>query len=291
MVSLMRGIIDVMFDLAASLLARLDAGRPVAVATIVRIEGSSPRGVGASMAWDGDAVLGSLSGGCIEGATLDVAAQVLADGQTREISWGAAETDDPLDLVPRLSCGGRLDLRIERISPADTDVIDALRAAIADRPRLAIVGAMQHAATLAAMARAADWRVTVVDPRELFLSEERFPGVERLIGWPPRVLAGLQMRAGDAICLLGHDDRHDAETLLVALRSGAGFVGAMGSMSTVARRRKALLALGATADELQRLHSPIGLRLGSNSPTDVAVSILAQLVEREADRSRPNSFT
>lgn len=305
-----------MLELAERILARLDAlaaaGRParLVVATAVAVEGSSPRAVGTSMTWDGKQVIGSIAGGCVEGAVVEAAHGVLEDGVPRLLEFGVS---DEAAWDVGLACGGRLRIHLAVLSAGSDAALAALRRAAAGKPaalaltasgfdartggdagvcddpgafvdraaapaRTVIVGAMEFSVALAAAARALGDRVLVVDPRGLFLTAERFPGADRIVEWPPEVLAGLELGPADAVCLLSHDDRFDAETLLVALRSGAGYVGAMGSRRTDRARRARLRELGATEDELGRLFSPIGLDLGASTPEETAVAILAEVV-------------
>ncbi len=119
--------------------------------------------------------------------------------------------------------------------------------------------------------------VTVVDPRPVFLTDERFPAAdERIVGWPTRVLEGLPIDASTTVVVLSHDDRFDAAVIDLALRRGAGYVGAMGSRATHDRRLAALHALG--TPDLGRLRSPIGLDIGAETPAELAVAIMAEVI-------------
>lgn len=309
-----------MLELAARLLARLDGsdrrpGGAIVVATVIAIDGSSPRTLGTSMAWDGESVIGSIAGGCVEGATVEVAERVLDDGRTRTVEFGVS---DETALGVGLSCGGLLRIHLALLRPdaaADartiaelrraasgdsarisltaegyrTDICDALYVDSRTPPvRMIIVGAMEFSSALSNAAQVLGYQVTVCDPRELFTTAARFPGADLAIEWPPEYLARTAIDDRTVICLLSHDDRFDAEALAVALRSGACYVGAMGSRRTHARRMDALRELGLEPELLARLHSPIGLDLGSSTPEETAVSILAEvLAERTAASRRP----
>jgi xanthine dehydrogenase accessory factor len=299
---------DVVLEIADRLLARLDAGATLAVATVVRVEGSMPRTVGTSMAWDGERVIGSIAGGCVEGAVVELAQQVLEDGRVRSDRFGVSD-DSAFGFG--LSCGGVVGVRVALLRP-DDPVVARLRDAAAGRParvviapdgfrselcpdgvvdevapraRMIVLGAMDFSRALAAAAPAVGYDVTVVDPRSLFLTPERFPGADLVVRWPPEHLVATPIDERTAVCVLSHDDRYDAEAILVALRSSAGFVGAMGSRRTLDRRLAALRELGATDEELDRLHAPIGLDLGAVTPEETAVSILAEIIAARAARS------
>src|SRR4051812_20878264 len=116
---------DVVLEIARRLLDRLDAGAPLVVATVVAIDGSSPRTLGTSMAWDGEAVIGSIAGGCVEGAVVEVAERVLDDRRPRIVEFGIS---DATALRVGLSCGGRLRIHLALVNPGDA-AVDRLREA------------------------------------------------------------------------------------------------------------------------------------------------------------------
>ncbi len=312
---------DVVLELAERLLARLDGsdhrpGGPIVVATVVGIDGSSPRTLGTSMAWDGEAVIGSIAGGCVEGATVEVAERVLDDGRVRTVEFGVS---DETALGVGLSCGGLLRIHLALLRPDDApgrEVIAELRRAASGQSarlsltaegyrtdlcddslhvdtrippaRMIIVGAMEFSTALSNAAQVLGYEVTVCDPRELFTTAARFPGAGLAVEWPPEYLERTVVDERTVICLLSHDDRFDADALAIALRSSAGYVGAMGSRRTNARRLAALRERGLEPELLARLHAPIGLDLGGSTPEETAVSILAEvLAERSGSSRRP----
>ena len=146
--------------------------------------------------------------------------------------------------------------------------------------RLIVIGAVHVAQPLVAMATLAGYACVVVDPREAFASEARFPGVERLGDWPDRALVKLALDRRTAVVALTHDPKLDEPALAVALRSPAFYVGALGSRKTHAARVERLRALGLGENELARIHAPVGLAIGARSPAEIAISILAQITER-----------
>jgi xanthine dehydrogenase accessory factor len=146
-------------------------------------------------------------------------------------------------------------------------------------PRLFILGAVDYAAALCRLARAAGWRPYVCDPRSSFATPERFPEAEEVVvAWPDEAFARLGIDRATYIAILTHDPKLDDAALQLALRSDAAFVGAMGSRRAQARRRERLLVAGMTEAELDRLAAPIGLDLGATSPEETALSILAEVV-------------
>jgi xanthine dehydrogenase accessory factor len=145
--------------------------------------------------------------------------------------------------------------------------------------RLIIGGATETAAALAAAAAAVGYRVTVCDPRAAFARPARFPSADQVLAERTHeVLRTAALTSRDAVCLLSHDEDLDPLALAVALESPAGYIGALGSRSTAARRRERLLALGVPAQLLERLHSPIGLDVGARTPAELAVAVLAEVL-------------
>ena len=155
--------------------------------------------------------------------------------------------------------------------------------------RVVLVGAVHVAQALAPMTRLAGFPVTVVDPRPSWLTEFRIPDVERLRAWPDAAFAQLAPDHRTAIVTLTHDPKVDDPALIGALRSPAFYIGALGSRRTHAKRLDRLRAQGVEADALERIHSPVGLDIGARNPSEIAVSILAQIlgVLRTSSRPRP----
>ncbi|CAN5239326.1 hypothetical protein BH11ACT2_BH11ACT2_14790 [soil metagenome] len=277
-----------MFEIASRLLEAADAGRPLAIATAIAIDGSAPRTVGTSMAFDGERVIGSIAGGCVEGAVVAVCEEVLESGRAQTVQYGISDEDA---FAVGLTCGG--DIRVH-VRLLDESILRALRDETAievcaefterptAKPRMIILGSMEYSAALAATAASAGYRVTVCDARPLFATIERFPAAEVVVQWPTEYLASTPIDDSTVICVLSHDWRFDAEALAIALRSPAGYVGAMGSRVTHDRRVASLAELGV---DVSRLHSPIGLDLGASTPQETAISILAEVIAARTGRS------
>ncbi|MEZ0449346.1 XdhC family protein [Cellulomonas sp. ICMP 17802] len=318
-----------MLELAERLLARLTDGHRVAVATVVSMTGSGPTVVGTSMAVDDTgAVIGSVAGGCVEGALYELCTSVLAGAAPGVQEYGVTDEDA---FAVGLTCGGVLRVHARELGPADVPPLAAaargqdavvvtplggrlpegfapdvdrsglLRAAGPDGgvevfvevaaapPRMLVYGALEFSSALAAAARAVGYRVTVCDARAVLATPRRHPGADEvLVDWPVRHLGQQVLGARDVVCVMAHDDRFDADLVLAALRSGAGYVGAMGSRRTQDRRSAALVTRGATSDELARLHAPIGLDVGASTPAETAISVLAEvLASRAGATGRP----
>jgi len=146
-------------------------------------------------------------------------------------------------------------------------------------PRIVIFGAVEYADHLSRLAKVAGWRAYVVDPRARFATPERFPEAEEVIaGWPEKAFD--QIGPPDPatyIAVLTHDPKLDDAALLIALRSEAPYIGAMGSKRAQAERRERLLAAGVSEEELARVSAPIGLDLGAVSAQETALSIMAEV--------------
>jgi xanthine dehydrogenase accessory factor len=205
----------------------------------------------------------------LEGASPGAKLLVEADGG-RSGSLGAPELDDDaaraaIDQLWAETSERRDGLFIDVVNPA---------------PRLLVFGAVDIAAALCSLARAAGWRPYVIDPRARFATRERFPDAEEVIAaWPEEAVAQLGgVDPATSIVVLTHDPKLDDAALLLALGSPARFIGAMGSRRAQAKRRERLLELGLGEEELVRISSPVGLDLGGISREETALSILAEIV-------------
>ena len=145
--------------------------------------------------------------------------------------------------------------------------------------RCFVVGAVHIAQPLAKMLVMTDYAVTVIDPRESFATEARFPGIEMTSEWPDEALERLKPDRGSAIVALTHDPKLDDPALAAALRSDCFYIGALGSRRNHAGRCARLKELGFGDSDLARIHGPVGLPIGAVSPAEVAISIVAQMTQ------------
>ncbi|HRC87202.1 MAG TPA: XdhC/CoxI family protein, partial [Thermoanaerobaculia bacterium] len=295
---------------------------------------------------------GSVSGGCVEGAVVEAAKEVLASGQPRLLSFGVA---DETAWSVGLSCGGEIEIWVEPVAADDASAtlfkataralrarqlaarltllsgpkagasmligaqgggtgslgsaeLDRLARAAAEpsleaqRParlplpaageggelfvdvyppprKLVVVGAVHIALPLVSLARTLGFETVVIDPRGPFATRERFAQVDRLIcAWPQEALEEVPLDEGTALVVLSHDPKLDLPALERGLASRARYLGALGSKKTHAKRLAALAELGYSADQIARIHAPIGLDLGGRSPEEIALAILAEMV-------------
>jgi xanthine dehydrogenase accessory factor len=296
-------------------------GDRVALATVVATRRSAPRPVGSKLVVsERGELLGSVSGGCVESDVAVQAADVIADGAPRLLTYGI---DDDQAWSVGLPCGGEIDVFVERFEAELPDpgepavaltVLEGERAGerrivgpeavepgasrvleldgekvfaevLGPPPRLVVVGATDTAEELCRAAKALGWRTAVADPRPALVTRERLPSPDELVtAWPGEALEELAPDADTAVVVLTHEERLDVPALTTALGSDAFYIGAIGSRRTQERRRERLLEAGLGEEELERIAGPAGLDLGAHSPAETAVSILAEVLAVRAGR-------
>jgi xanthine dehydrogenase accessory factor len=342
-----------------------DADEAFGLATVVSTFRSAPRDPGAALAVAGGEVIGSVSGGCVEGAVYELATEVTGSGQPALQRYGFSDDDA---FAVGLTCGGILDVFVEPVSKQTFPELGAIHEAVgqgapvavatvisgpgqvgarrviwgdparestgslaagldlapgvdldaavdedvrgmlaqgvtgirhygahgerggdelsvfvnafAPAPRMYVFGAIDFAAAVARTGKFLGYHVTVCDARPVFATKSRFPDADEIVvDWPHRFLATAEVDARTAIAVLTHDPKFDVPVLEVALRSGAGYIGVMGSRRTHEDRLERLRAAGLTDEELSRMRSPIGLDLGARTPEETAISIAAELIQ------------
>ncbi len=357
-----------MRDLLTDLERIAASGRRVVVARVVDVEGSGPRDAGAAMAVADDGeVVGSVSGGCVEGAVVEAALGILGGAEAHVATFGYSDDDA---FAVGLTCGGTVHLLLAPWDAAG-DVHAALRTAIDERravalaavvagpsagahlvvdatgaiagslgdgeldrvvvrdaqgelaaggatvrhhgpcgeaggeevtvaiesfappPQLVIVGAVDFTASLARVGRIIGFRVVVVDPRAVFATAARFPEADEIVvRWPDQHITAIGESLGerDAVCILTHDHKFDVPTIVAALATDVGYLGAMGSRRTHAARLVRLRDAGVDDGALARLHAPIGLDLGARSPEETAIAIAAEIIATRTGTAAPSSL-
>ena len=343
-------------EVLPELLAVRERGGRAAMATVVRTWRSAPRPAGASMlVTDEDEAVGSVSGGCVEGALFEVGQEVLADGLSRFETYGIGDDDA---FAVGLTCGGILEVVVERVddeswpelagiaqsvaeeepvavativagphfvgrhlvvrkagsegslgtSRLDDTVredaigmlesgttgflhygpegerlgegLDVFVQSFAPQPRMIVFGAIDFSAALVRVGKLLGFKVSVVDARPVFATAKRFPEADEVIvDWPHRWLSGQEVDSRTVIAVLTHDPKFDVPAIKEALKTNAGYIGAMGSRRTHEDRLVRLKEAGLTDDELARVHSPIGLDLGARTPEETAISIAAEIIQ------------
>jgi xanthine dehydrogenase accessory factor len=145
-------------------------------------------------------------------------------------------------------------------------------------PRLVAIGAVHISQALAPIARIAGFDVTIIDPRTAFATPERFPDVKLVAEWPEDALKSVPLDSYTALAALTHDPKIDDYPILAALAAGSFYIGALGSRKTHGKRVERLLEQGAHAGEVERIHAPIGIDVGAQSPAEIAVAIMAEMI-------------
>lgn len=283
-------------------------GAPMALATVVSTWGSAPRPRGSHMLVHRDGRFeGSISGGCVEADVLQRAEEVIAGRAAHVERYGVADGDAWSAGLP---CGGDISVLVQPVTeegfaPALFDRIAAARdqgrsltlstdlatggttdAVVEgqfhnryDPPRrLLIVGAVQIAQSLTALAQAMGVTPIVIDPRGRFLTEERFPGVELDDRWPDEAIAARLPGEATAVVTLSHDIKIDDPALAAALSAPTGYIAALGSRKSHAARLERLSAMGFSPADLARIDGPAGLDIGAVGAAEIALSIAAGMI-------------
>ena len=291
----------------------IDEGRRVLLVTVVKTWGSSPRPEGAMLAVREDGlVAGSVSGGCIED---DIVDRSRREGQKatkcQVVTYGVSADEARRFGLP---CGGTIQLVVEPLTresgmrallrEVETGHLVARRLDLASgfatlhpasaseglqfdgkvlrtihgpRYRMLVIGASQLSKYLAQIAVGLDYDVTICDPREEYTETWDVPGVRLVRTMPDDTVQAMQLDERCAVVALTHDPKLDDLALLEALKSRAFYVGAIGSRANNAKRRERLREFDLTGEEIARLHGPIGLYIGSRTPPEIAISILAEI--------------
>src|SRR2546423_5963204 len=299
-------------------------GHRAALGTIVKTWGSAPRPVGAMVAIRDDGqIVGSVSGGCVEDDLIEkVRDKILAKPTPQAITYGVTNEEATRWGLP---CGGTLQLVVEPLSEASgvrellerigrqelvrrrldmasgratlepgrwQDVLDfdgaVLTSVHGPRWRLVLIGAGQLTRYLAEMAHMLDYHVTVIDPREEYANGWDLAGVPLERGMPDDLVREMNLDGHSALVALTHDPKLDDLALMEALKSAAFYVGAIGSKKNNDARRERLKEFDVSADEIARLRGPVGLYIGSKTPPEIAVAILAEMTAVRHGVSEPS---
>ena len=302
-------------DIFTPLSEWLKARRKVALATVISTWGSAPRPVGGQMAIDiNGEIIGSVSGGCVEGAVIAEAIKSIKDRKTRVKDYGISNN---MAWEVGLACGGELKILIQPLEMEDDIILNIVELInnrktikveidcysgqriiknsltenisiyqrttnkfihiILPKPRLFIIGAVHIAQALVSIAKIANYEITLIDPREHFATKKRFPNCTIINEWPDTALANLTLDNASHIITLTHDPKIDDPALITALKNDTGYIGSLGSKKTHNLRCERLKLLGFNKSDLSKIHGPIGLDIKAKTPAEIAISILAEI--------------
>ena len=249
-------------DVFEAVAEALQRGEPAALVTIIRAQGSTPQRVGAKMLVFPDGrTVGTIGGGCYENEAFWKARTAI---ETRQPVIAKYELADDIAEESGLICGGQMEVYIEPLEPA---------------PALYLVGAGHVAYHLARAAHEVGFKLHIVDDREKFANAERFPDAEEIVvDAIPEWLTGAELPTHAFAVILTRGHRHDLDALRALAPKPIRYLGLIGSRAKVARLSEALEAEGIPSEQLQRVHSPVGLDLGAVTPQEIAISILAEMI-------------
>ncbi len=329
----------------------LEEGKKVALATVIQKKGSALRIVGSKMGVSSEMeMVGSVSGGCVEGAVVQEALKVMRSERIAVVDYGIS--DDEAWSVG-LACGGQVKILLQPVIKKnkrgfnlkilkkilelkasdrtfclltgisertkedkaimidgkvfmpntiphwiDSALIEKLKflerteaseiiktnsgEIFADfyfsKPRIIIIGAVHIAQSLVKMARICGFTTVVIDPRRAFASPDRFQDVDEiLVMWPTEGLEKIKLNEGDFLLLLSHDDKLDLPALQMGINRKVRYIGMLSSLKTREKRYEQLRGDGYILDDLRKIHAPVGMDLGSHTPEEIALSILAEI--------------
>ena len=290
--------------------------RKIALATVISTWGSSPRPVGGQMAIDENGeIIGSVSGGCIEGAVISEGINSIKDGKSRIKDYGVS---NDMAWEVGLACGGELKVLIQPLNLEDEIVyyiVNSLKKRevvkrridcsngnrivdntienqisyfdksknefihiIDPKPRLFIIGAVHIAQALVSLANVADYEIILIDPRDHFATKSRFPNCKIINEWPDEALSKFNLDKSSHLVTLTHDPKIDDLALIFCMKKNFGYIGSLGSKKTHGKRCERLLEKGFNNEELSKIHAPIGLDIKAKTPAEIATSILAEII-------------
>ena len=303
-------------DILTPMSVWLKEKRKVALATVISTWGSAPRPVGGQMAIDSNGeIIGSVSGGCIEGAVINEGINSINDGKLRIKDYGIS---NDMAWEVGLACGGELKILIQPLNLEDEMVysiveniknreptkliINCLTGSrhidnsminqvstydktkeefihvIDPKPRLFIVGAVHIAQALISLAKTADFEIILIDPRDHFATKDRFPNCKIINEWPDTALSNFILDKATHLVTLTHDPKIDDPALIYTLKKDIGYIGSLGSKKTHNKRCERLIDIGFCQSDLSKIHGPIGLDIKAKTPAEIAISIMAEII-------------
>jgi xanthine dehydrogenase accessory factor len=248
-----------LLDIYQKITELLQNGETFAIATIIKADGSTPRGVGTKMIIMNDqTTYGTIGGGCVESAVITEALEALKDGKSRVTNY-ALEEEEKGGVGMR--CGGKLELSIEVLQP---------------KPNLLVIGSGHIASALVTLGKIIDFKVIVIDP---FAKKEEFPEADIVITKPvDSGIAELKINPQTYIIIVTRH-QYDEPALREVIDSEATYIGMVGSKNRVEMAFNTLMKEGISESSLKRVYAPIGLDIGAETPSEIATSIIAEVIK------------
>ncbi len=313
-------------DILTPMSVWLKEKRKVALATVISTWGSAPRPIGGQMAIDSNGeIIGSVSGGCIEGAVINEGINSINDGKLRIKDYGIS---NDMAWEVGLACGGELKILIQPLNledeivysiveniknreptkliincltgsrHIDNSIINQISSydkikeefihVIDPKPRLFIVGAVHIAQALISLAKTADFEIILIDPRDHFATKDRFPNCKIINEWPDTALSNFILDKATHLVTLTHDPKIDDPALIYTLKKDIGYIGSLGSKKTHNKRCERLIDIGFCQSDLSKIHGPIGLNIKAQTPAEIAISIMAQIINFRRSKNEKN---
>ncbi|MBI5101927.1 MAG: XdhC family protein [Nitrospirae bacterium] len=243
-------------------------GRPAALATIVQTVGSTPQRQGAKMlVRDDGSIMGTLGGGCIEADVIQAAIMAIKDGQPSTVPFELTEKQGGL------VCGGKVLVYIEPVLPD---------------PELIILGAGHVGAALSTLAKFAGFSVTVTDDRAEYANRANIPAADQVVVHDfGDIFSKVRSGRNQYVVIATRGHNHDLDALRAALRTEAAYIGLLGSRRKKALLFKTLSEEGFSDQDISRIVIPVGLSIGSITPEEIAVSIMAQVIQKRREYALP----
>jgi len=253
-----------MLEILKEALGRIDRGETIALVTIVEAKGSTPREVGAKMIVNKDGLVdGTIGGGITEVKVIEETKQALREGEGKLLNYHLTKEQAALD--EGAICGGEMKIFIDILQPKEG---------------VLIFGAGHIAVCVSKLAKTVGFKVTIIDDRKEFANQDRFPEADEIIVEEIEdALAHLNITPSTYIIILTRGHLKDEEVLGSVIRSNAAYIGMIGSRKKNATVFRHLEGQGISQDELAKVHAPIGIDIKAQTPEEIAVSIMAEIIQ------------
>jgi len=253
-----------MLEVLKEALKRIEKGETIALVTIVETKGSTPREVGANMVVGKDGLIaGTIGGGITEARVIKEAKQAFKEGKGKLLDYHLTKEQAALD--EGAICGGEMKVFIDILQPKE---------------EVLIFGAGHIAICVSKLAKIVGFKVTVIDSRKEFANQDRFPKVDEIIAEDTeKVMRHLNIVPSTYIIIVTRGHLKDEEVLGSVIKSGAAYIGMIGSREKNATVFQRLTKKGISQEELDKVHAPIGIDINAQTPEEIAVSIMAEIIQ------------